>query len=88
MAYGFANPRIDNWCVYFCLHSFVSIKYEAHYALMYFECRGHLGGLVGGALVAFLLGPRLQVKSSTQGRKYIVDSPPIPLLASPPIRIS
>lgn len=51
-------------------------------------CRGHFGGLVGGALIAFLLGPKLQVKASTQGRKYIVDSPPIPLLASPPIRIS
>jgi hypothetical protein len=79
---------------------FVSIKYdEAKYSYYIciihtnskygcFECRGHFGGLVGGALVAFLLGPRLQVKTSTQGRKYVVDSPPVPLLASPPIRIS
>lgn len=73
MAYGFANPRIDNW--------------------------GHFGGLVGGALVAYLFGPRLKViKTSSSGSlakntnssapTYIVDVPPLRLLAADPIRVS
>jgi membrane associated rhomboid family serine protease len=41
-------------------------------------CRGHVGGLAGGALVTWLLGPRL-VRDPTTG--LIVDKPPLPLLA-------
>ena len=71
MAYGFANPRIDNW--------------------------GHFGGLLGGALVAYLFGPRLKViktsrslakNSNSSASTYIVDVPPLPLLAADPIRVS
>lgn len=40
--------------------------------------RGHLGGMAGGAAVAWLLGPRF-VRDSTTGR--VQDQPPWPLLA-------
>lgn len=62
MAYGFANPRIDNW--------------------------GHAGGLVGGAVVAYMLGPTLKLIETKSGKRYLTDCPPIPLLANPPVRIS
>lgn len=62
MAYGFANPRIDNW--------------------------GHAGGLLGGAVVAYMLGPTLKLIQTKGGKRYLTDCPPIPLLANPPVRIS
>ena len=40
-------------------------------------CRGHLGGLVGGAGLAYLLGPKLMRNAAGN----IVDSPPVPWLA-------
>ncbi len=48
-------------------------------------CRGHMGGMVGGGLVALLLGPRwaaakLKGKSGT----WLVDKAPLPWLRSPP----
>ena len=42
-------------------------------------CRGHFGGLLGGALTAYLLGPRL-LEDRKRGR--YVDSPPVPLFTS------
>ena len=49
---------------------------------------GHLGGLAGGALAAYLLGPRL-VLGAVQGQRgqYLLDMPPLPLLATPPKQI-
>lgn len=44
-------------------------------------CRGHAGGLLGGALVTWLLGPRLVRDASG----IIVDRPPVPLLAHKPL---
>jgi hypothetical protein len=41
--------------------------------------RGHLGGMLGGAVMAWVLGPRL-VKDES-GRYGMVDRPPVPLLA-------
>lgn len=38
---------------------------------------GHLGGFLGGAAAAFLLGPCWH----TEG-KFLIDSPPIPILAN------
>lgn len=50
---------------------------------------GHVGGLVGGALVAYLLGPRLKIVATDGGsKKYLADVPPIGIFASKPIRIS
>jgi hypothetical protein len=51
-------------------------------------CRGHIGGLLGGAAAAYLLGPRL-VLGPLQGRRgqYLLDQPPLPLLASPPLQV-
>jgi rhomboid protease GluP len=36
---------------------------------------GHLGGAVGGAVAAYLLGPALR-----RGRTKLIDSPPVPVL--------
>eukprot|EP00887_Chlorella_sp_A99_P005656 scaffold1.g5656.t1 len=45
---------------------------------------GHMGGMLGGALIAYLLGPALEVRELPGKRgKYLVDSPPIPLFVSP-----
>ena len=38
---------------------------------------GHMGGFLGGSIAAGLLGP-----SWHQEGNYLIDSPPIPLLAS------
>jgi hypothetical protein len=40
-------------------------------------CRGHFGGMVGGALTAYLLGPRLR-KNTERG---LSDDPPVPIFA-------
>lgn len=43
---------------------------------------GHLGGVVGGALLAFLLGPHFVTRTSPEtGRKLVSDEPPLPWLA-------
>lgn len=50
---------------------------------------GHIGGLVGGAVAAYLLGPTLKiVETDGVSRKYLADVPPIGIFASKPIRIS
>lgn len=50
---------------------------------------GHIGGLVGGALAAYLLGPTLKIVEVDGGaRRYLADVPPVGILASKPIRIS
>ncbi|GBF97681.1 rhomboid protease [Raphidocelis subcapitata] len=41
---------------------------------------GHIGGMVGGAVVAWALGPRL-VRDEASGR--LLDAPPLPWLAMP-----
>jgi membrane associated rhomboid family serine protease len=43
---------------------------------------GHLGGLAGGAVAAWLLGPRLRF-TKVGSDTFLVDQPPIRLLASP-----
>lgn len=49
-----------------------------------------MGGLVGGALAAYLLGPKIMLAElpdpTRRGRmrRMVVDRPPISLLASPP----
>jgi hypothetical protein len=43
--------------------------------------RGHIGGMVGGAIVAWALGPRL-VRDPSTGR--VADSPPVPVFANGP----
>ncbi|KAL6781065.1 hypothetical protein ACKKBG_A09650 [Auxenochlorella protothecoides x Auxenochlorella symbiontica] len=46
---------------------------------------GHLGGLVGGVLAGYLLGPRLSLAETVDGRKAIVDEPPLRLFARDPV---
>lgn len=49
---------------------------------------GHIGGLIGGAVAAYLLGPTLKIVETDGGtRKYLADLPPVGILASKPIRI-
>ncbi len=43
--------------------------------------RGHMGGLVGGALTAYFLGPHLKVVEGDRARR-LIDSPPVPIFAS------
>lgn len=59
--------------------------FYSDYLIIQLTCRGHIGGLFGGALAAYLLGPRFKV-ANIEGRRgqYLLDEPPIPLLASPP----
>jgi hypothetical protein len=59
------------------------------------QCRGHIGGMLGGASVAWLLGPHLktyhdgttdnarQSNSTARGGARFVDQPPVPWLAYP-----
>ncbi|CAL5219996.1 g1938 [Coccomyxa viridis] len=42
---------------------------------------GHFGGLLGGALTAYLLGPRLE-RVKRKGGHSLQDNPPIPLFTS------
>ena len=44
------------------------------------RCRGHAGGLVGGALAAWLLGPNIMTGPDGQ----VADRPPLPILAGRP----
>lgn len=44
--------------------------------------RGHLGGLIGGALTAYLLGPNIEVVEGKGGKRQVRDNPPIPIFAS------
>lgn len=44
--------------------------------------RGHLGGMVGGALTAYLLGPNIQVIEGKGGKRQVQDNPPLPIFAS------
>lgn len=48
---------------------------------------GHAGGLLGGALVAYLLGPRLVVDRPAKGPAVAYDRPPVGLLAGAPITV-
>ena len=44
-----------------------------------------MGGLVGGALAAYLLGPNYVVgRVPGQWGSYLIDRPPLPVLRSPP----
>lgn len=45
--------------------------------------RGHFGGALGGAVFAWLLGPRYRLASSQVEGSFLEDRPPLPLLASP-----
>jgi membrane associated rhomboid family serine protease len=49
---------------------------------------GHVGGLAGGAAAAWLLGPNLRLRT-WPGRSgtWLVDEPPLRLLASPPRQV-
>lgn len=51
-------------------------------------CRGHLGGLLGGGAVAYLLGPRYEL-CRVRGRRgvWLVDDPPLEALATPPRKV-
>ena len=46
---------------------------------------GHAGGLVGGALAALLLGPRMVTRGEGNSRR-VYDEPQCRWLASPPTR--
>jgi len=49
---------------------------------------GHIGGLIGGAVAAYLLGPTLKIVETDGGaKKYLADVPPIGIFASKPVRI-
>ena len=53
--------------------------------VIYF-CRAHMGGLLGGAFAAYLLGPRLvqiALEDQLEGRKRMmtVDRPPLGVFA-------
>ncbi|BDA42210.1 RHOMBOID-like protein 10, chloroplastic [Coccomyxa sp. Obi] len=43
---------------------------------------GHLGGLIGGAMTAYLLGPNIQVIEGRGGKRQVQDNPPLPIFAS------
>ena len=45
-------------------------------------CRGHFGGLVGGALASYLLGPQLERMRDKRGKETLCDNPLIPVFAS------
>lgn len=48
-------------------------------------CRGHGGGLLGGALAALLLGPRWKQTTLPKARgRWLVDTAPVPWLRSSP----
>lgn len=48
-------------------------------------CRGHGGGLLGGALTALLLGPRWKQTTLPKARgRWLVDTAPVPWLRSSP----
>lgn len=48
-----------------------------------------MGGMVGGALAAALLGPQLRVGSVPGQRgRFLVDTAPLPWLRSPPRKLS
>ena len=49
---------------------------------------GHAGGLAGGVLVAYLLGPRFVIDRPAQGPAIMRDRPPMGLLAAVPTNIS
>lgn len=52
-------------------------------------CRGHMGGLAGGAVAALLLGPRWKTKTLPGKRgRWLVDEAPLPWLRSSPKPIS
>eukprot|EP00198_Chlamydomonas_reinhardtii_P010001 XP_001699338.1 rhomboid-like protein [Chlamydomonas reinhardtii] len=42
---------------------------------------GHFGGLVGGALLSYLVGPAFQVVTAPGGLRGLQDNPPLPWLA-------
>lgn len=44
--------------------------------------RGHIGGMLGGAAVSALFGPKYVRGEGPMG-SYILDRPPVPLLAFP-----
>lgn len=49
---------------------------------------GHLGGLLGGALLAYLLGPRYELcRVKDMPGVWLVDDPPFDFLATPPRRV-
>ncbi|EIE20693.1 rhomboid-domain-containing protein [Coccomyxa subellipsoidea C-169] len=43
---------------------------------------GHFGGLIGGALTAYLLGPNIEVFQGKGGKRQVRDNPPLPIFAS------
>lgn len=49
---------------------------------------GHLGGLLGGAAAAYLLGPRYELcRVKGEEGVWLVDDPPLEALATPPRRV-
>jgi membrane associated rhomboid family serine protease len=46
---------------------------------------GHLGGLLGGVLTAFILGPRYELcRVKGESGVWLIDDPPVEALATPP----
>lgn len=56
--------------------------------MFFVSCRGHFGGMLGGAAVAALLGPNY-VRGESAAGSWIADRPPLKFLAFPdrPIKI-
>lgn len=81
--YGLMQPRIDNWYVRFLLSLRDLSKFLNFCAIwlnnkptLFSLNRGHFGGLVGGAIVAYLLGPNYLI-THRKGRKTLEDRPPV-----------
>ena len=56
------------------------LRYKVCFTLAVHACRGHFGGMVGGALAAYLLGPCIR----KDGQQGLTDSPPLPIFARKP----
>ena len=72
LVYSLVVKNIDNWC-----GQGMSCRFSASSDPTIFSCitplccRGHLGGMLGGALVAWLLGPRLVRQQEPSGSKVL-----------------
>ena len=74
----FNNLQMRLWLI-------IALNLGSGFVLPQVDEWGHVGGLVGGALAAFLLGPRYEV-CRVQGREglFLIDDPPLEALATPP----
>ena len=53
--------------------------------LCVFFGRGHIGGMLGGAVLTYLLGPNLvRIENKRKKTVKLIDKPPLPLLAHRP----